>query len=46
MAIISKGKVIAREEHKGDINTVSTKGKLIASGGDDEKVIIWKLNIQ
>jgi len=33
MAVTSKGKVVAREEHEGDVNSVSTKGNLIASGG-------------
>ena len=44
MALVSKGQVIAREEHGGDVNCVTTKGKMIASGGDDEKLTLWKIH--
>ena len=43
LAIVSKGQVLIREEHEGDINSVTSKGNLLVSGGDDEKVIIWKI---
>ena len=34
---------MVREEHEGDVNCVAVKGDVIVSGGDDEKIKIWRL---
>ena len=41
--MISKGEVVDRGLHEGEVNCVSLQESQLASGGDDEKIIIWNL---
>ena len=43
MALVWQGRALDRGMHKGEVNAVSYGKEVLLSGGDDEKVVAWRI---